>query len=100
MDDINEGCARKLPHLSSYFDMTTFQGRLRYHWMLCNPLGLRWGKTAVQQALTTVHKWQEGGLVLKDELVHAQTVLVVNAPQDHSCHHRVAHLAGPYLQCL
>ena len=72
---------RTLPHLSQYYDMTTFRGRLMYNWALCNPLGLRWGEHAVHQAQSTVTAFQQGEYVAHDDLQHAQTVLAVSAPQ-------------------
>ena len=40
--------AGRLPHLASYYDTSTFRGRLRYNWAICNPLGLRWNTWAVR----------------------------------------------------
>ena len=69
-----------LPHLSSYYDQSTFYGRLKYNWALCNPLGLRWNELAVKEAQATVGRHLGGAAVPVEELQHAQTVLAVSAP--------------------
>ena len=70
-----------LPHLSSYYDMSSFGGRLRYNWALCNPLNLRWNRDAVQRARAVLSRHHAGVAVTSGELQHAQTVLAVSAPQ-------------------
>ena len=70
-----------LPHLSSYYDMTSFFGRLKYNWSICNPLALRWGEASVRQASSTVDKHMSGVEIPTADLKHAQTVLSVAAPQ-------------------
>lgn len=75
-----DAAERSPPHLSSYFDMTTFVGRLRYNFMLCNPLNLRWGAREVADAKSTLKSWKDGVHVETSALQHAQTVLAVNAP--------------------
>ena len=74
-----DAAERSPPHLSSYFDMTTFVGRLRYNFMLCNPLNLRWGAREVAM-LARPKSWKDGVHVETSALQHAQTVLAVNAP--------------------
>merc|ERR1712166_225217 len=61
--------------------MNTLAGRLEYNWSLCNPIGLRWGQTAVDAATATISKHQRGESVSLIELKHAQTVMAVSAPQ-------------------
>lgn len=70
-----------LPHLSSYYDMRNFGGRLQYNWALCNPLNLRWNRDAVQKARAVLGRHAAGAAVPSDELQRAQTVLAVSAPQ-------------------
>ena len=73
--------AQPLPHLSTYFDLNSFNGRLRYNWSLCNPLNLQWGAVAVAEAQATIERHHlSSGSVPTSELQHAQTVLAVSAP--------------------
>ena len=73
--------SRPLPHLSSYFDMRSFGGRLSYNWSLCNPLNLCWGEHAVAEACAVIANYQRGEHVTPHALQYAQTVMVSSAPQ-------------------
>ena len=67
-----------LPHLSSYYDLSTFLGRLEYNWALCSPFGLRWGEAAVGAAKETIAKSDSAEPA---DLQRAQLILAVCAPQ-------------------
>lgn len=82
MNDGSAGRKGHLPHLSAHYDMTSFFGRLQYHWALCSPLGLRWGARDVSDAMHTIGRYRDAvNPPTTEELKHAQTVLAASAPQ-------------------